>query len=577
MSDAPPALPAKVPSDLRAVIVRCLAHDPVDRFERASDVVTALEACVRGGGHRASRLLIRRVVLGVSVVVAFALIASAWYQRRRTDVRPEVPTASVAVLPFTVLSGSPEIGFLAIGVPDRIISRISVVRGLRVRAMLDNTQGDNADSVGRRLGVDYVLTGTIQQSGTEVRITPRLMRVTDSSLTWTNAYTLPSGDLLRLQDDIATGVVEALPVRMTSEDRARVDRQYARSADAYELYLRGRALLSKNAPDTTLAAVNSFRSALDHDPYFVLAHAGIAVASARMGLFHANEEEVQAWHTQARQAALRALQLGPDLAQSHEAMAAVFRSTEFEWEGTIDESTRALERNQGLDQPHLFRASAFLHLGLLERVASETKAAMDRNPASLDEPLRVQGVAALYNAQPDAAVRLLEEASNKNNSAAEWNLAYAYYNAGQGEKAEEMLRVLAKSYSARTRCRAQATLASILAATDRQSQATELVDAVLGSSCMDHHVAYSLGAAYAQLRRTQEAMTWLERATERGFRCYPWFDKDPLLAPLRRTKVFQRFVDELRQSWLTRKAQFRTVQSELSDLHLALLPHRALP
>ena len=559
MAGVPPALPARVPANVRAVIVRCLAHDPKGRFERAADVVTSLEACVRDGRHRATRLLTPGVVFGVSVAVAFALIASVWYQRRSAEVRPEVLTPSLAVLPFTVLSGSPEIGFLAIGVPDRIISRISVVRGLRVRAMLDNTQRDDAD-VGHRLGVDYVLTGTIQQTGREILIAPRLTRVRDGSLAWTSAYTFPLGDLLRVQDGIATGVVEALPVRMTSEDRARVDRQYTKSAEAYELYLRGRALLSKNAPETTLAAVNSFRSALDHDPDYVLAYAGVAVASARMGLFHANEEEVQAWHTQARQAALRALQLGPDLAQSHEAMAAVFRSTEFEWEGTIDESTRALERNPGLDQPHLFRASAFVHLGLLERVASEATAAIDRNPASLDEPLRVQGVAALYDAKPNAAVRLLEEASNNSKNAVEWNLAYAYYNAGQAEKAEQMLRILVKSYSARTRCRAQATLASILAATNRQSQAAELVDVVLGSSCIDHHVAYALGAAYAQLRRTPEAMTWLERATERGFRCYPWFDKDPLLAPLRGTKVFQRFIDELRQSWQTREAQFRAVR-----------------
>lgn len=561
MAGVPPSVPSTVPSNLRAVILRCLAHEPGNRFERAADVVTALDACVvRGAGHHATRWFTRPAVVGVPVAVALALVAFAWYQSRRTEVPPDLPAASLAVLPFTVLSGSPDIGFLAIGVPDRIISRISAVGSLRIRAMLDSTQPDDVEAVGRHLGVDYVLSGTIQQSAAVISIVPRLTRVADGSLAWTNAYTLPLGDLLRLQDDIATGVVEALPVRMTSEDRARVDREYTKSAEAYELYVRGRALLSTNSPDTTLAAVNAFRSALDHDSDYVLAHAGVAVAGARMGLFHAKEDEVQTWHTQARQAALRALQLGPDLAQSHEAMAAVFRSTEFEWEGTIDESTRALERNPGLDQPHLFRASAFLHLGLLERVEPEARAAMYRNPASVDEPVRVQGVAALYDAQSDAAVRLLEEASNKNKGAAEWNLAYAYFNAGREEKAEGMFRLLVRSYSARTRCRAQATLASILASTNRQSQASDLIDAVLANPYMDHHVAYSLGAAYAQLRRTEAAMVWLEKAADSGFRCYPWFAKDPLLAPLRGTPVFQAFIDELRQSWETKKAQFRAVQ-----------------
>lgn len=185
---------------------------------------------------------------------------------------------------------------------------------------------------------------------------------------------------------------------------------------------------------------------------------------------------------------------------------------------------------------------------------------MDRNPASVDEPVRVQGVAALYDAQPHAAVRLLEQASNENRGAAEWNLAYAYYNAGAEEKAEQMLRVLAMSSSARTRRRAQATLASILASTNRQSEAAELIDAVLGGPYMDHHVAYALGAGYAQLRRTEKAMTWLEKAADTGFRCYPWFAKDPLLDPLRGMPVFQGFIEELRQSWQTKKAQFQTIR-----------------
>jgi hypothetical protein len=84
----------------------------------------------------------------------------------------------------------------------------------------------------------------------------------------------------------------------------------------------------------------------------------------------------------------------------------------------------------------------------------------------------------------------------------------------------------------------------------------KLIDAVIQGSYMDHHVAYSLGVAYAQLHRPKDALTWLTEARRTGFECYPWFEGDPLLAPLKQTAAFRSFLDELRQSWDTKKAQF---------------------
>jgi tetratricopeptide (TPR) repeat protein len=137
---------------------------------------------------------------------------------------------------------------------------------------------------------------------------------------------------------------------------------------------------------------------------------------------------------------------------------------------------------------HLFRASAFMHLGLLDRAAAEATAAMDINPANLAEPLRVQGAAAMYAGKSSAAVPLLERASAESNAPAEWNLAYAYHNAGRKDEAEAMLRRI-RGRSARSQRRAQATLASFLAADGRTTEAAELIDVVIAGSYMDHHVA----------------------------------------------------------------------------------------
>ncbi len=561
LKEPPPPLPAKVLPDLRAVILRCLARDPNVRFQRASDVVAALEESDRPTQAASSQWFRRnrRAVLGLGVAAALLVAGYAGYHWRiRGAAHTSDPrAATLAVLPFNVLSGAQEIGFLGIGVPDTIVSRIALVKSIRVRALLaPGKESANPQETGRELGVEYVLTGTIQKAGDQMRITPQLVRVDDGVAIWTLPYTLSStNDLFRLQDEIARGVLDALPGQTTSEERARGDRQYTQNPEAYALYVRGRAELAPNQRASTAAAVVSFQAALTRDPDYALAHAGLAVASAKMRLFFAAEDEVSTWYTRAHQAAQRALKLNPNLAETHEALAAVHRSTDFDWTKAIEESRRALELNANLEQPHLYLASAFMHLGLLDRAGSEARTAIDLNPANVDEPLRVQGAMAMYSGRFDEAVGLLEQALAARGAPAEWNLAYAYYNAGQKERAESMLRKIS-SESARSKRRAQATLASVLAARDERVEARTLIDVVLDASYKDHHVDYALGAAYAQLGLPKEALKRLIEARTAGFLCYPWFERDPLLAPLRQNQAFQRFLDDFKQSWETKKAQF---------------------
>lgn len=163
------------------------------------------------------------------------------------------------------------------------------------------------------------------------------------------------------------------------------------------------------------------------------------------------------------------------------------------------------------------------------------------------------GAAATYAGQHAAAVSLLEEAREASGESGEWNLAYAYYYAGRTEEAESMLRNM-QGRSARSQRRAQATLASFLAARGQSEDATKLIDAVTTGSYMDHHAAHA--AAYAQLDRPGEALKWLADAWNTGFQCYPWFARDPLLAPLRQSPGSRGVFDEFKQPWETKKAQY---------------------
>ena len=197
------------------------------------------------------------------------------------------------------------------------------------------------------------------------------------------------------------------------------------------------------------------------------------------------------------------------------------------------------------------------HLGLLDHAQSEARAAQEINPDNVTEPLRVQGVTAMFAGRFDDAVRLLEEARTESGRTTEWNLAYAYYYAGRQADAEAMLYKMSDA-SARSKRRAQATLASFLAARGRDSEAQELIRVVTGAPYKEHHVSYAVGAAYAQLDMPTEALEWLRRARAEGFKCYPWFERDTLLAPLKQNLEFRQFLDEFKQSWQTMKAGYET-------------------
>ena len=130
----------------------------------------------------------------------------------------------------------------------------------------------------------------------------------------------------------------------------------------------------------------------------------------------------------------------------------------------------------------------------------------------------------------------------------------ALYYEGETARAEGMLTAL--HGSAQAERRAQATLASFLAARNQRQQADALLRAVTTGTYMDHHVAYSTGVAYAQLGEFAEARRWLSRSASTGFPCYPWFVQDPLLKSIREDPEFRRFLNELRQSWESAKAPY---------------------
>ena len=497
----------------------------------------------------------RRWRLVAGLVIATALAGIAWIYAGRSDDRVMIAEGghtTLAVLPFVTLTPGADLDFLRIGIADAIITQLANAKQLRVRptsAILRfDSQRVDPRQAGRALAAEYLLIGTVQDVGARLRVSVQLVGAGEGTPRWGESYELSRSDLFALQDSVARRVVDVLPVRLTEAERERLFRRYTANTAAYEAYLRGRADLVRHTEPGTRAAIQAFSEALALDSAYALAWAGLGMASAEMHLRFATGAAVNAWRDSAQQQTLRALALDSSLAEVHQSLAAVARKSDFDWDRTISESRRAIALSSSLDLPHYYAAGAFYHLGLLDESEREVRAGTDVNPTGDDlERLLSHGVTSLLAGRYQDAVDALEQANGLGDQSVSGTyLAEAQYYAGHRAEAEAILRQLIRSGSASAAARARAILASIVAAAGSRDEARTLLKSAEGGDYMGHHVAYSIGTAYAQLGDPRAAVRWLERAAATGFPCYPWYARDPLLSPLQSDSGFKRLLDDLR-------------------------------
>ena len=515
----------------------------------------------RAPGHRRAV----RAVVAVALVAAGVGAVVVW---RQSPADSSGGPITLAVLPFENLStaAAPEGGdragtdALAIGLADAIITRLSGVRRFRVRPTRAVVQyyGRTIDvqDAGRRLSSHYVLAGTVRAGGDHVRVRVQLVRTADGTAVWGRQYDSPREELLGIEDGVAEEISSALRVRLSDAERDRLYRRQTRNGAAYERYLMGRARLRAVTEHDALRAVQEFEAARDLDPDYALAYAGLAAAAAQLRVRFSSRKGYAIWDARAREEAGRALQLDPDLAEAHVALAAVHRFQEYDWDTVIRESQRALELNPSLDTAHLYLAVAWFHLGLLEEAEAEVDAARQLNPENRVEPLEILGAISLFAGRTeDAATYLSQVHALTDSRIVRYLLGWTLYYRGERQRAEALLESMIGDEGPLPG-NARATLAAIRAARGATSEARALAGRVASEPELIHHGAYGLGAAYAQLGEPATAVRWLAEAASTGFSCYPWYERDPLLDPIRDDPAFADFMRDLRRSWELVRAKY---------------------
>jgi len=322
--------------------------------------------------------------------IAAVSLATLFLARERIWPRPDPPPKKImlAVLPFENLSGDSQQEYFSSGLTEEMITQLGDLEpnrlGVIARTSAMQYKGVKKDTreIGRELGVDYILEGSVRREGDRVRITAQLIQVKDQTHLWARDYDRNLRDILALQSDVAGAIAREIKLKLTSEESARLSSAPALNPQAYELYLKGRYFWNKRTEDGFVKAIKYFEQAIALDSKYAQPYAGLADAYALLGSMPNREISRGEAMPKAKAAALKALQLNDSLADAHTSLAFVEMQYEWDWPGSEKEFKRALELNRNYATAHQWYAVWLMSRGNQDAALDEERRAQEADPLS---------------------------------------------------------------------------------------------------------------------------------------------------------------------------------------------------
>jgi TolB-like protein len=320
-----------------------------------------------------------------AAVVAIILAASAYIYVSSGE--GAAAKNSIAVLPFQNASGDPDVEYLSDGITESLINSLSQLPNVRVmaRSTMFSFKGKetNPQEVGRQLGVDTVLTGRVVQRGDSLTVQADLVNVADGSQLWGERYNRRLTDVLAVQGEIARDVLNKLRAKLSPAEEKGLSRGSTANPEAYRLYLTGRYVFNSGGSNGVERSVGYFRQAVDLDPRFALAYAGMADAYTLIGTTSVGTARPREMMPKAKEAAQRALELDSGLSEAHTSLAWVKYRFDWDWQGAEEEFKRALELNPNNAQAHQWYADYLLAMGRFDESLAEIERARALDPLSI--------------------------------------------------------------------------------------------------------------------------------------------------------------------------------------------------
>ena len=474
MAEAPPPVTrfrSNVPPYVAAALTRALAKSPADRFP---------------------------------TTLAFA-------EALRAPVAERSSTRSIAVLPFLNLSADPENAYFADGITEDVITQLSKIHSLKVvsRTSVMPFKGHEHDlrDVASRLHVGAVLEGSVRRAGSRVRIVAQLIDAEADQHLWAETYDRELTDIFAIQSEVALHIADALKAKLSPEERARIQRRPTADMSAYQLCLQGRANILRYTGQGFRQAIDYFERAIERDPRYAAAYAGIAMAYAELA--ETGELPPDEAYPLAAAAASKAIAIDPELAEAHTMVGYVKMAYEFDWSGSEAEFKRAIALNpNSADAYDLYGRLC----ASLER--HDEAIALQKRANELDPIVNKADVATAllradrYDEAAAYAKRAVEV--DRDDARCHFTLGWAYL--GQGKRDEGLAEMEHAVALLPDNTLWLGQLGEAYALSGMRDRAVAILERLVEQSRGGYVSPYHLAYVYTGLGRYDEAMDCLEQA-----------------------------------------------------------------
>jgi len=543
-----------LPAGLENIVFKLLSKNPADRYQSMDELLEDLQSVAAGlRPVRAASIILRGRFLGVKKIHAYPATAIILILAICAGLMifPKRGTAfdSIAVLPLQNLTGDPKQDFFSDGMHEALITDLGRIGGLKrviARSSVMRFKGTERPlhEIAQELKVDALITGAVLRSGSRVRVTAQLINPATDAQVWARSFERDLSDVLSLQNEIVSEVTREVRVELTPQEETRLASAIKIDPQAYEAYLKGRFHLYKLTRLDLDSALQYFELALDTDPNYALAYAGIAaVWSGRQqqGLASASETTPRI-----AAAAAKALELDSTLAEVHYTLAVIRTWVYWDWEGAETEFRTAIDINPNYPEALAYYSHLLNILRRPKEAMPQIERALDVDPFnSLFQAL--YGMDLMYARRYDDAIGLLRETleSSPNDPVALSTLRSALH---MKHLDAEALEVWKKSYAVRDDREAEEALARGFEEGGYSGALRRVAETLAARSKTTYVSPWQIGTLYTRAGMNDEALDWLEKAYLARDQNMPYLGVDPIFDTLR---------DDPRYQGLLRKMNLR--------------------